>query len=210
MIPISLIGAGQRSIPALTSLFLRWTGIPDLERVSFGYERGRKTGPCSNLRFPPGRNTPQTIMAMHDVLGSEADERVVRQNLILAYNDYRHDRWWRYLVTRELQEVQGPLEWWWWLACLRHGGLKQASISMMGFMGVDARHAKRALLSFVNPSLPATTGKLVESENTTYEPPMALRISWPEDTVTIPLSRAKESKLVTTSLLKCAMKKGGV
>jgi hypothetical protein len=53
---------------------------------------------------------------------------------------------------RELEEVDGPIEWWWWLAVMRYRGIRKASEILISET-IDDKILNGGLISFRNPSL---------------------------------------------------------
>ena len=161
-VQIGIIGGMQRSHPALTQLWLQWTGIPDLESARFDLslpEHG--SNPATMVRLAAKSQYETTRTQFCDVLGlpEKAPERG-RADVYLRAKHPGHSSFWGALRKRELEEVDGPIEWWWRLLVLRYKGIGRASRALIReTLGDELDHG---VISFENPSLNPTGRKASE------------------------------------------------
>lgn len=156
VIQTSLIGAMQRAHPALTELWLQWTGIPDLEHATFDTARPEEAHqePATRVTIGITPKYQTTWTALCDTLGLPPNAKERRQNpMHLAGKSYSHQSFWSAMRRRELQEVDGPLEWWWQLLVLRCRGVRAASRLLLGKLFGDEPELDSAVINFVNPTL---------------------------------------------------------
>ena len=163
----------------MTSLWLEWTGIPNLQYAAFDVVRSAdSTIPTSQITLKPMPGLRSTWDRVCDIFGvpedsSERDRMPIRAS---AYSDY-HQNFWSHMIRRETDEVDGPLEWWWQLMVLRFKGVKRASNALLGYLFNDTM--KNGLVSFVNPSLnhvSTTRDKLLVG--LTYSQPTQMYVSF--------------------------------
>lgn len=152
---LAIIGAMQRSHPALTQLWLRWTGIPDLEAAEFGLSRPEEGGhPDTQVTLPPKAGIQVGWNQFCDAMGLAEDAQERRSMPIrLTSHHSAHSTFWASMYRREMQDVDGPLEWWWRLLVLRNRGIKRASKKLAtAVFGEDAIF-NDCVLSLENSSL---------------------------------------------------------
>jgi hypothetical protein len=176
---LAVIGAMQRSHPALTQLWLRWTGIPDLEHAEFGLSRPEEGGaPDTRVTFTPKAGVQSGWQAFCDAMGLEPDAVERRSMPIhLKAKSKAHLLFWQAMLQREMNDVDGPLEWWWRLLVLRNRGIKRASKKLAtAVFGEDAIF-NDCVLSLENRSL-SKEGRRVENILVTgYKRPTRLLIT---------------------------------
>jgi len=152
-VQIGVVGAMQRAHPALTELWLQWTGVPHLERCTFDLRRDEKNVPVTSVKIPALLAT-STWPAFCDLLQAEEDSNERNQMPVeLTAKNPAHDTFWSALRRRERDEVDGPLEWWWHLMQLRYKGIHKASRALLHELTDDRDVLFRGLVHFVNPSL---------------------------------------------------------
>lgn len=152
---LAIIGAMQRSHPALTQLWLRWTGIPDLEHATFGLMRAEEGGPPdTSVTLPPKPGIQVGWSAFCDAMGLPEDATERRSMPIrITAKDQAHQTFWAAMYKREMNDVDGPLEWWWRLLVLRNRGIARASKKLaIAVFGEDAIF-NDCVLSLENKSL---------------------------------------------------------
>lgn len=154
-VQVGVVGAMQRAHPALTQLWLRWTGIPDLDAAEFGLMRAEEHGPPdTSIWLKPKPGVQVGWSALCDVLGfsPEAPERR-SMPIRLTMKSPAHNTFWQAMKNREMNDVDGPLEWWWRLLILRNRSVKRASRKLaIAVFGEDDLF-NNCVLSFDNPSL---------------------------------------------------------
>lgn len=152
---VGLIGAMQRAHPALTQLFLRWTGIPGLEQAEFRVSRSEEQGPPdTTIWLAPKAGVQEGWSALCDAmrLPPEAEERR-SMPIRLTATSTAHGEFWEYLRHREMSEVDGPLEWWWRLLVLRNRDIKRASRKLTTSVFGEDPLFDNCVVSFDNESL---------------------------------------------------------
>lgn len=190
-LPISIIGALQRSAPQLTSLWLEWTGIPNFELCTFEVAKGGTavrpsqgaesdhghgpSGPLTTIILPAGIDAAVTWKSIYDVLLFKKRDRAETKAIHIPYRSNAHEAFWDYCEKRELGEVHGPLEWWWALAILRHRGLSAVSALLLEKLGLNEPEFAGFVVSWVNPTLDSRGRMTAE----TYYPPTHMRLSPP-------------------------------
>jgi hypothetical protein len=180
-IQVGTIGAMQRAHPALSQLWLRWTGIPDLDMAEFGTSRSEEHGvPDSSILLNARAimSRPEGWAKLCDVLGFPEDstERQTMPIRVLAKSP-AHSTFWAAMKHREMAEVDGPLEWWWRLAVLRNRGLKTASKKLLVTVFGEDPLFDSAIASFENPSLNKEGRRAEEVIGKSYKPPTALLVT---------------------------------
>lgn len=156
VVQVGVIGAMQRAHPALTQLWLQWTGIPDFEWASFGLSRPEHgSNPASVVDLAAKPRYEQTRKMFCDQLGLAEDARErLKSSIYLQAKHPGHAAFWEALRKRELTEVDGPMEWWWRLLVLRLKGVQRASkLLIQATLGDELDHG---IISFDNPSLKPT------------------------------------------------------
>lgn len=143
----------QRAHPALTQLWLQWTGIPNLEWATFDLsapEHG--ANPATFIRLAAKARYADTQSQLCDALRLPQDARErQRADVYLRGKHPGHGAFWAALKKRELEEVDGPIEWWWRLLVLRYRGVAKASRALIReTIGDDLDHG---VISLDNPSL---------------------------------------------------------
>lgn len=153
---VAVIGAMQRAHPALTQLWLRWTGIPDLADAEFRVSRSEHedAAPETSVMLPPRAGIQVGWNQLCDVMAlpSDAEERRTMPIRIRS-NSMAHQSFWESMKKRELTEVDGPLEWWWRLMILRNRSIKRASKKLLSAVFGEDPIFEGAILSIVNPSI---------------------------------------------------------
>ena len=202
----------QRCHPALTALWLQWTGIPDLERSEFGIGRSEDGVPATAIRLGNSKRVMRTWALLADVLGAEPDAAVRRQNpLHLPKNDIGHATFWHWAKNRDSEVADSPLEWWWNLLILRRGGLKAASSVLLNQAIGDDEFFDNAIVSFQNPTLQIqgrTAAVLLPGK---YSSPTSMLVTKPvsrksrTEGLAFDLSDAKFKVRLTTSLIDLAV-----
>lgn len=143
----------QRAHPALTQLWLQWTGVPDLEWATFNLtppENGSNPATLINLAAKLRYEETQSTFCDLLRLPEKAPER--RQSSIYLRGKHPgHSAFWSAMKARELTEVDGPIEWWWRLLVLRHQGIERASRTLIREALSDDLDS--GVIAFDNPSL---------------------------------------------------------
>lgn len=145
----------QRAHPALTQLWMRWTGIPGLDRATFDMTRSEEgPQPATHIHLSPRRDVQIAWKMLCDSMGlpEDAPERR-KMPIYLPARGPQHLAFWANMKHRELTEVDGPLEWWWRLMVMRFRGVQRASKALIAQAIVDEPELDRAVVSFRNPSL---------------------------------------------------------
>jgi len=179
-VQVGIIGAMQRAHPALTQLWLRWTGIPGLDLATFDWSRSeRGTLPASQIKLKATASLTTAWSGLCDALGlaPDAEERR-RMPIYIPTKSGAHAAFWTAMQKRELTEVDGPLEWWWHLAVLRSGGPQLATKALLPMVFGDDPIFDGAIMSFTNPSL-KTAGRTADQviENGQYTRPTHLVVT---------------------------------
>lgn len=211
LIQLSVIGAMQRSNPALTQLWLQWTGIRYLDLASFDTVRPDEPGPSgTQITLAPKLDAREGWDALCDSLGIGADAQERRTMPIrLDAKHTGHSAFWQHMKERELTVVDGPLEWWWRLLVLRQRGIRRASRLLATRVFGDDPFCRAAILSFDNPSL-AKEGRRALDICTSYKSPQAVVLSVPvskgskREALAFSLSDAKLRAHLTSSVIDLA------
>lgn len=154
-VQLGVIGAMQRAHPALTQLWLQWTGIPDLPETEFRLSRAEERGPADTtvlLPAKPGIQAGWTKLCDTMGLPVEAAERRSMPMRLLATSPC-HAAFWHAMRQREMTEVDGPLEWWWRLLVLRTRDLKRASRKLAVSVFGEDQFFDNCVLYITNPSI---------------------------------------------------------
>jgi hypothetical protein len=132
---------------------LQWTGIPDLDWATFDLSQPEYgSNPSSFVRLAAKARYETTRTQLCDTLGlpEKAPERG-KADIYLPAKHPGHSSFWKALRKRELEEVDGPMEWWWRLLILRYRGIARASRALIReTLGDELDHG---IISFDNPSL---------------------------------------------------------
>ena len=152
---LAVIGAMQRSHPALTQLWLRWTAIPDLEQATFGLMRAEEGGPPdTSVTLPPKPGILVGWTAFCDTMGLPPDSLERRSMpMRIAAKEAAHGAFWDAMLQRELNDVDGPLDWWWRLLVLRNRSIKRASKKLATATFGEDQLFDGCILSLENTSL---------------------------------------------------------
>ena len=155
VVQLGVIGAMQRAHPALTQLWLQWTGIPDLDRATFDMVRpddGRQ--PATSVQLLARPRVQETWTRFCDVMGVAPDATERRKMPIyLGPKTPSHAIFWSAMKHRELSDVDGPLEWWWRLLVLRYQGVQRASQALIRATIGDEPALDKGLIVLTNPAL---------------------------------------------------------
>ena len=155
VIQIGVVGAMQRAHPALTQLWLQWTGIPGLDHATFDIAKPEfGSNPATQVQMPARKGLTHTWQGFCDLLGLDenAPERR-RMPINLPPRSGAHLAFWDALKKREMTEVDGPLEWWWRLMVLRFKSVNLASQILIREVIGDESLLSDGLVNFTNPSL---------------------------------------------------------
>lgn len=155
VIQIGVVGAMQRAHPALTQLWLQWTGVAGLEWATFDMVRPEYgSNPATQVKLKATRGVTETWQTFCDLLS--LPEKAPERQRMPIYLDARapaHPAFWAALRRRELEEVDGPIEFWWRLLVLRYKSIQLASqILIREAIGED-QLLDRGIVGFNNPSL---------------------------------------------------------
>ncbi len=178
-IQIGTIGAMQRVDPALTSLWLRWTGVPNLDRAEFNIQRSEVNGnPCTSVKLMACDGIAESWRLFCNTLGMP-DTAVERRSMpiYIAPNSTAHSMFWGAMKKREIAEVDGPVEWWWRLLVMRSKGIARASRTLLQALG-DLDALDGGIVGFVNPSLVAQKLPLDSIITDRYDQPTHVRVSF--------------------------------
>lgn len=153
-VQIGVIGAMQRSHPALTELWLKWTGINGASRMEFGLgaSEDRGAGPVTQI-LVSARDAHSWKPFCDFLKLAEDDPARTTMPIRLGERSPAHQEFWGSLKKRELEEVDGPLEWWWRLLVLRQRGVHRASKVLLSSLFGEQPEFRGAVVSFINPSL---------------------------------------------------------
>lgn len=155
VVQLGVIGAMQRAHPALTQLWLQWTGIPDLDRASFEMTRTDDgPHPATNVQLLARPRVQETWRLFCDTLGI-VDGAVERRKMpiYLGFKAPHHAVFWSAMKRRELNDVDGPLEWWWRLLVLRYRSIQRASQALIRSAIADEPALDKGIIVLTNPSL---------------------------------------------------------
>lgn len=185
-VQLGVIGAMQRSHPALTRLWLQWTGVPGLERAAFDMVRPEEgTNPSTQIKLAAQSGVYQTWERLCDTLGMPQDAPERRSMPIhLRAKDKSHSSFWGAMKKRELEEVDGPIEWWWRLMVLRYRGVQKASKVLIREAIGDHGALDSGVIHFNNPTLiapdkpddPIINGQYIQPTHVT----VSFRVKWDE------------------------------
>ncbi len=213
-IQIALVGAMQRAHPALTQLWLRWLGVPDLEHTTFDLSTPQEYGgePATRVTIGSTASYQEAWSGLCDLMGLAEGAPERQQNPIhIVARHPAHETFWLAAQRRELQEVDGPLEWWWRLLVLRCRGVRPASRLLLGKLFGDEPDLDGAILRLHNPTLKAigrTASEIIEGQ---YVQPtdlvIALRANRRATTegLALPLSNDKVKTHFIPTLLRTAV-----
>ena len=176
---LGVIGAMQRAHPALTQLWLRWTGIPDLERAEFRISRPEEHGPPdTSIWLAPKAGIQAGWSALCDSMALPADAPERRSMPIrVTANSTAHSAFWAAMRQREMTEVDGPLEWWWRLLVLRNRDLKRASKKLAVSVFGEETFFDQCVITLENPSLKKEGRRIDEIINGGYTRPARLLVT---------------------------------
>ncbi len=181
VVQLGVIGAMQRACPALTQLWLDWTGVPGLSAAVFNLSRAQEAKQRNRVtlvEIPASTGAEVTRDRFCDQLGVAPDGTERRtMPIYLAHDSPTHRHWWVSLRNREMTEVDGPLEWWWQLHVLRSRGIRAASAHMIARLFPDHDELKDGVIGFVNPTIKgigSTSRELLVGQ---YQQPTHLTIS---------------------------------
>lgn len=206
-LPLSIIGAMQRSAPQLTSLWLEWTGIHDLHRCTFDIAKGANTGPATIIRLPNAASNPTKTWKDLASVFRVPVKTLSTKEIYIGYNTNKvphHENFWKFVTNREERVAAGPLEWWWVLAQLRLHSVQAASSALFTTLGLNQNDFRDALIEFVNPTL-STRGVLKTGQ---YVQPIALDVICPEEYLrraTLRIDLTKSQERVSKALLEVAL-----
>lgn len=179
-VQISVIGAMQRAHPALTELWLQWTGVPDLEHATFDVVRAEEgtRRPATQVMLRPTARAEVTRARLCDLLGlpEGAPERRLMP-VHLTGGSEAHGRFWANLRRYEMEQVDGPLEWWWRLCVLRCRGVRAASRSLLTALFGDEPAFDHAVLRLVNQSLRASSTRASGMVDGRYVQPTHVQVT---------------------------------
>jgi hypothetical protein len=178
-VQIGIVGAMQRAHPALTQLWLKWTGVPDLHQAAFDTVRALEgPRPATQVALAPTLHYEQTQEKFCDLLGAAPDAPERRfSNIHLVHKSPMHRAFWSSLKTRELANVSGPLEWWWRLLVLRLRSVRLASRVLLRNVFDDDPFFDFAVLRFENPTLKGEGRRVEEIIGSAYEQPIKMVVS---------------------------------
>lgn len=206
-LPLSIIGAMQRSAPQLTSLWLEWTGIHDLNRCTFDVAKGAHTGPATIIRLPnSATNATKTWKDLSSVFKVPVKSLSTKE-IYIGYNSnkvHHHENFWKFVALREERVVAGPLEWWWTLCQLRLHSIQAASSALLTALGLNQNEFRDTLVEFVNPTI--TRRGVLQAE--TYQQPIAMDVVCPEEYLhraTLRIDLTKSQERISKALLEVAL-----
>lgn len=209
-IQAGVVGAMQRSHPALSQLWLKSLGIPGIEFCKFNSMRDDVGHiPMTVIELAPIEGKlGQMRQDLCDVLGYPEDHDNRRSSRVMVTHDEEaHQHFWRYARDRELDDVDGPLEFWWELLVIRCRGIKAASRALLGVIAPDLA---RGRVSFDSCLKTGTSAKsIVPKEG--YSHPEQVRVTFPElkntqyNTVELDLQDLKFKATLVRTLIELAI-----
>ncbi len=208
-IQIGVVGAMQRSHPALTQLWLRSQGIPGLEYCSFNMTRDDQSpNPMTRIELAAIENQLAQLRAgLCDILGYAEDHVNQRSREVMVGADEEgHQNFWRYVKNREMTVVDGPLEFWWHLLVMRRRGIDRASKVLLRTLAPQLARGRVSWKGVLKPGSHA--GAICKKQ---YEHPTALVVSFAShaeaqfDTVELDLLNLKFKAKVCQTLMELAI-----
>lgn len=183
IVQLGIIGAMQRCHPAITEAWLQWTGIYELEKADFSFMRvdHQEQMPTTAIGIKPSSGLSVTVNELADVLGiPEGSAQRERYPVLLPNSHVGHNNFWVSMAYREDYEVEGLVEFWWYLLVLRRKSLISASRDLLAALWGDAfAKTKRVVVSFDNPTIQAARRASDLMTNGAYQPPVSLKVLWP-------------------------------
>ena len=141
--PVGLLGAVQRSAPAVAYRFLSSIdSVPSLGLVEFGVVRSRDAVQ-STLTMTPQIGSSKTVLAALAAV-CKRPSFVDMATLSLSAEGSANRRMWSVLV--EASDASS-LQLWWHLCCLRRGGPMLATAAVLSKLKVTDRRLRAALLA---------------------------------------------------------------
>jgi hypothetical protein len=204
-LPLSIIGAMQRSSPHLTKLWLEWTDVPDLDACTFDLGRGSASGPATFVRLPNNCSSPEATWGKLAEIFNVPAASISTRDVYLPYTSKAHQNFWAWAVARE-QQIASPVEWWWLLVQMRRHGVEQASTMLLAALGLSVSDFRDVVCHWRNPTLDSR-GRLVGE---VYQQPTALVLVFPVDhrqraNLAIDLSEPATMNRVMEALLTVAL-----
>ena len=176
-IQIGVIGAMQRAHPALTELWLSWTGSHNLSMATFDLSKSEYGEmPDTAVSFSTRGGLHDAISDFCDVIGlkpdaPERDKHPIR----IEHNSAHHKTFWENMISREFTQLESPLEWWWQLLVLRYRGIKPASRALISH--AISPEVDNGLLSFSPPL--GLGSKMSDIISGSYCQPKSVVVSFP-------------------------------
>ena len=179
-IQLGVIGAMQRAHPGLTQLWLQWSGIPNLEWAAFDLVRPEVGhNPASQIKLSARKGLTYTWSDLCDTMSVPDDGSERRKMPIyLPSRHPGHSAFWGAMRKRELEEVDGPLEWWWQLMVLRFKGIQAASKALISeVLGEEESALMRGTVHLRNPSLNEGEKTAIKLARNSYRQPTHIVVS---------------------------------
>lgn len=178
---IGLVGAVQRAAPAIAELWLDWVGIPDLSSCEFRVVGDQRHAvPHSSIFVTSSAEdleaTRELICDYLDI-PADAPERKLMP-IVVPEDSPSHGVFWARVLRRDAHDVQSPLEFWWTLSIIRHGGPLRASAAFLRALGLKQSRGvfRHALVDINNPSFNPKTRTASLAVEKTYEIPESVDV----------------------------------
>ncbi len=176
--PVGLVGAVQRSAPAVAHKFLsNVDAVPALELLEFGVVRSRELVQSTLTLTPHIGNGKRTQRALAELCKRpEFNDTSV---MSLAADGAANRRLWAALVEAS---DGSSLQMWWQLCCLRRGGPLAATAAVLSKLKVTDRRLRGALLAVGEKNCvlhAATTGVavVIDVQGDRYAPILAALVT---------------------------------
>jgi hypothetical protein len=200
-IPIGLIGAVQRMSPPVAAIWLQWSGVPDADKCVFDVA-GDSRAAMSVIHVSPwcvDVERTRTKLADFMRLPRMAPERRTVP-IRIGINEPWNAAFWARVVRRDARKLPSPLEFWWMLACIRHGGVVRTSTLALKALGVKSRTTMftGCALELVNPTFRANAQTLADAMAGAYAQPTNLNVYLQVDAADSHIHRGKS--LITIPL----------
>lgn len=197
-VQIGVIGAMQRSHPALTELWFQWLDIPQLHLTEFGMGTPGEVGvlPHTSITLRPSAGSGVTWQRFCDLMAIEPDA-VERRSMPIILNERHagHKEFWKSAKKRELEDAEGPLEWWWRLLVIRQRGIRRASKVLLSSLFDDDTVSRGSpIVSFLNPSLKTEGRRASEVIDKVYASPTDMLVAFD-----VPLKSARQGLAISLS-----------
>lgn len=203
----------QRAFPALTDLFLQWTGVPHLHEATFNVVHPTQTEgdsrggwePHTCVEFPAVRGR-EPVAGFCDASGYPPEHKArMLSRLVVGARSAVHQNFWEAMEKRHQQVADSPVEFWWHLLCLRSRGVDRASRALLTNLGLVDLMPRRAVVTWENKKLTSAGRTAAEIlSDGTYERPGAMVVHGADSAVAF-----KTNDVILSTVIKMAYLRTG-